>query len=104
VETIPDGTVMQRGKEFTQTWEIKNTGTCTWDDGYKLVYLGGKLEGYTIEIKKKEDFTAPGENQTFVVKLKAPKTPNTYTDCWKMQDDHAGYYFGTYLCVTIVVE
>ena len=32
--TIPDGTVLPAGQNFDKVWAVKNTGTCTWDDGY----------------------------------------------------------------------
>jgi polar amino acid transport system substrate-binding protein len=38
--SIPDGTQMGPGESFTKGWRIENTGTCTWDSGYALVYVG----------------------------------------------------------------
>jgi hypothetical protein len=100
---VPDGTVMKPGKDFVKTWAIENTGTCTWDEGYTLVYQGGTLDGYNVKIQKKDQFVEPGKTTYFSVNLTASLTPNTYTDCWKMQND-TGAYFGTYLCVTIKVQ
>ena len=102
-ETVPDGTVFKPGKDFVKTWEIENTGTCTWDDGYALVYQGGTLDGYTVTLKNKDQFVPPGKITRFAVNLTASLNPNTYTDCWKMRGDN-GAYFGTYLCVTIKVQ
>ena len=102
-ETVPDGTVFKPGQDFEKSWTLQNTGTCTWDDGYALVYLGGTLDGYNIKIKKKEDFTPPGSTIVFKVNLTASLEPKEYTDCWRMRDDR-NYYFGTYVCVTIVVK
>ncbi len=101
--TVPDGTVMKPGQDFVKTWAIENTGTCTWDDGYALVYQGGTLDGYDIKIQKKDDFVAPGQTSNFSVKLTASVTPNTYNECWKMRND-IGAYFGTYVCVSIKVQ
>jgi hypothetical protein len=101
--TIADGTVMKPGNDFEKVWRIQNTGTCTWDDGYVLVYLGGSLDGHNVPIKEKKDFVEPGKTHDFGVDLTAPLTPNTYEDCWKMKDDH-GFFFGTYLCVKIEVK
>ncbi len=33
--TIPDGAPVTPGQEFVKTWKIKNTGICTWDEGYQ---------------------------------------------------------------------
>ena len=101
--TIPDGSEVHPGKNFTKVWEIKNTGTCTWDDGYALVYQGGVFDGYDVEIKLTSEFVKPGETQKFEVNLSAPLKEGEATDCWKMRGDD-GYYFGTYLCVTVMVD
>jgi hypothetical protein len=100
-----DGAVMKPGQDFEKWWTIKNTGTCTWDEGYEFHYLGGTLDGYSIKIQKPSDFVKPGETITFKVKLTASLQPNTYTDCWSMMDDK-GYYFGQspVACVQIVVK
>ena len=102
-ETVPDGTVFKPGQNFEKTWTLQNTGTCTWDDGYTFVYLGGTLDGYNIQIDKKEEFTPPGSTQVFKVNLTASLEPREYTDCWRMRDDRNNF-FGTYACVKIVVK
>jgi Ig-like domain-containing protein len=101
--TVPDGTVMKPGKDFVKTWAIENTGTCTWDDGYALIYQGGTLDGYDVKIKNTDQFVVPGKTTYFSVNLTASLTPNTYTDCWKMRNDR-GAYFGTFICVSIKVQ
>jgi Ig-like domain-containing protein len=102
-EDIPDGTVMKPGQEFEKTWYLQNAGTCTWDDGYVFTYQGGTLDGYSLKIKDTSQFVKPGDTATFTVSLTASLEPQKYTDCWKMKDDR-GNYFGTYACVTIVVQ
>src|SRR5512135_269401 len=37
--SIPDGTVIARGKSFTKTWSLQNTGTCNWTRNYSLVFV-----------------------------------------------------------------
>jgi hypothetical protein len=102
-ETVPDGTVFKPGEDFDKSWTLQNTGTCTWDEGYALVYQGGTLDGYTIQIDQKDEFTPSGSTQVFKVRLTASLEEREYTECWRMQDDK-GYYFGTFVCVTIVVK
>lgn len=101
--TIPDGTIMAPGEDFAKAWKIQNSGTCRWDEGYFLAYLGGDLDGYSFEFKKSGDFVDPGEAVVLKIDLTAPLAPNTYTDCWRMKSD-GGYYFGTYVCATIEVR
>jgi len=38
--TILDGAQMTPGQDFVKTWKIKNTGICSWGDGYGLIYAG----------------------------------------------------------------
>lgn len=103
-ETVPDGTVLKPGEDFKKSFKLQNTGTCKWDEGYSFEYLGGTLDGYTINLKKSEDFVKPGENIVFVLNLTASLEPDTYTNCWRMKNDR-GFYFGPYpVCVTIEVK
>lgn len=102
-QTVPDGTVMKPGEDFKVGFTLINTGTCTWDEGYTLVYQGGTLDGYDIKIKNKSDFVDPGGSILFTINLTASLEPNTYTNCWKMQNDR-GSYFGTFVCITIEVK
>ena len=35
--TLPDYTEVEMGETVTKTWELRNSGTCTWDSGYHLI-------------------------------------------------------------------
>src|SRR5262245_3460834 len=37
-ENPPDGALLKPGETFLKTWALENTGTCTWDASYKLIY------------------------------------------------------------------
>ncbi|HET6846235.1 MAG TPA: NBR1-Ig-like domain-containing protein, partial [Anaerolineales bacterium] len=39
--SIPDGTTVQPGADFTKTWRLSNVGTCTWTTAYALVFVTG---------------------------------------------------------------
>jgi len=104
--TIPDGTVLKGGEDFQKIWRIRNTGTCTWDEGYALVYIGGSnpdLDPYTFEFKKSSDFVPGGTVKDIGVNLTAPCTPGKYEGHWRMRSD-SGYYFGTIVSVYIEVK
>jgi len=101
--TVPDGTVFKPGADFEKIWRVINSGTCTWDDGYVLVYMGGKLDGYNVPITQTKDFVLPGQTKDFGVKLTASLTPDHYNECWRMKDD-GGFFFGSFLCVVIDVK
>jgi hypothetical protein len=102
--TVPDGTVMKPGEDFEKTWALKNSGTCTWDEGYSLIFVAGdKMDGYDLPIKTRNQFVDPGDTVNLTVLLTAHIAPGVYEGCWRMRDDK-GYYFGTFLCYKIEVK
>jgi len=104
--TIPDGTVLDPGVNFQKIWKIRNTGTCLWDDGFTLVYIGGSkddLDPYNFQFKKSSDFVAAGEAINIPINLTTPCAPGKYEGHWRMRNDK-GYYFGTILSVYVEVK
>jgi hypothetical protein len=83
-QTIPDGTIFTPGEQFTQNWQIKNTGTCTWDSSYKLVFWDGDTIGgaYSYNLP---GYAAPGETLDIPVVFTAPDADGEYTGYWKIQ-------------------
>ena len=80
--TIPDGTVMTPGQEFVKTWRIKNTGECTWGEGYTLIFsYGEKMNGQPAPLIAA---VAPGEEVEVSVNFKAPDAIGEYTSAWQM--------------------
>jgi hypothetical protein len=102
--TIPDGTVFDGGEDFKKTWQVQNTGSCKWDEGYKLVYIGGddELDPVSVNLKG-DDFIDPGAVGELSVDLTAPLKAGKYTGAWRMQADN-GESFGTELTVVIEVK
>ena len=103
--TIPDNSIMKPGEDFIKTWQVRNTGTCTWDEGYVLAFIGGDraIDPTNYEFKKSSDFVAPNTSVQLSIPLTAPLTPGTYQGTWRMQSD-SGYFFGTPLTVIIEVK
>jgi len=106
-ETLPDGSVIGAGKKFTKAWQLQNTGSCTWDDGYVFAFLpdvsSSAILGYDITIHTTDEFTKPGHSQSFIIKLTAPATAGEYKGYWKMKTD-TGTYFGPRVYFDIVVK
>jgi hypothetical protein len=103
--TIPDGTVLEPGTNFQKIWKIRNSGSCTWDDGYALVYIAGSpnnLDPYNFEFENSDDFVSSGEAINIALNLTTPCRPGEYEGHWRMRSD-TGYYFGTVLSVYIKV-
>lgn len=103
--TYPDNAEIKPGINFEKIWRVQNTGTCTWDEGYKLVFVAGDkaLDPPTFEFKNAADFVAGGETADVGVDLTAPLKEGTYSATWRMQSD-TGVFFGTLLTVVIVVK
>jgi hypothetical protein len=103
--TIPDGSNLKPGEDFEKIWKIRNTGTCTWDDGYTLVFIAGDraIDPYDFEFTKSDDFVAPGAAINIGIWLTAPLTEGSYQGHWRMRSDR-GVYFGTILSVYFNVK
>jgi hypothetical protein len=76
--TIPDGTEIVAGDSFTKTWRLKNTGTCTWTSGYRLVFESGDRMDAPDSVQLTSGSVGPGETVDVSVDLTAPDTPGTY--------------------------
>src|SRR5262245_33078006 len=83
-ETPPDQALLKPGEYFWKTWSLENTGTCTWDTTYKLVYKSGDLLDGLVSYPLVET-VAPGETKAISIYLKAPGTEGIYTGYWQLQ-------------------
>ncbi|MBI5951663.1 MAG: hypothetical protein HY865_08395 [Chloroflexi bacterium] len=98
--TILDGTAMTPGQDFVKTWKIKNTGPCTWGEGYGLIYIyGEKMSGQPVPIGLVET----GQEVEVSVNFKAPTAIGEYTSAWQMINA-AGLPFGKAVYVKILVK
>lgn len=98
--TIPDNTELQPGASFVKTWRIRNSGTCDWDSGFQLVFVGGsQLEAPgAVAVPT----TAPESNVEVSVQMVAPADPGTYKSQWRMQSGQ-GLVFGSIIYALVVV-
>jgi hypothetical protein len=102
---IPDNTTVSPGQDFTKTWKIKNTGSCTWGEGYKLIFsYGEKMSGEAVPLSAA---IAPGQEVDVSVNFKAPDLAGTYFSSWTMQNSKGVAFLGNdnkSLYVQIVVQ
>lgn len=106
-----DGKTILRGMETTKSWDIYNSGTCTWDEGYSFTFrpeFSSSPEGAAIGYYGKDEvigkngvFTKPGETRTFTIKFKVPSKLGEYTWAFKLKDD-AGNLFGPLVFVKFI--
>ena len=98
--TIPDGTVLTPGESFTKSWNLQNTGTCTWTTSYSIAYYSGNsMAGATTALS---DSVSPNGNIDVSIELAAPATAGTYTGYWRLQNA-SSISFGEAVYVQIVV-
>ena len=78
--------IMSPGQQFSKGWRIRNTGTCTWDSSYRLVYVQGnnpqaQMGGQPTPIQGQ---VLPNQTYDMYVSLVAPLTPGVYQGIWQM--------------------
>ena len=93
-KSIPDGGTVHINTFFTQTFRLKNTGSCTWDQNYELRFVDGDLLGAAASIT----MIPVGEVQTWGyaivdVLMKAPSKPGIYKGFWIIKASN-GQLFG----------
>lgn len=98
---VPDGTNMAPGQDFTKTWRVKNTGSCPWGAGYKLIYsYGDKMSGQAQALT---EVVQPGQEVEVSVQFTTPDTANQYVSAWQMSNPK-GTTFGPAIFVKIIVQ
>ncbi|MCS7179252.1 MAG: NBR1-Ig-like domain-containing protein [Anaerolineae bacterium] len=98
--TVPDNTVFAPGTPFVKTWRVRNSGTCTWALGTRLVFVSGAPMGGPPAVDVPA--LAPGAQTDVSVSLVAPATPGTYRANYQLQAPD-GTRFGAIIWVQIVV-
>lgn len=91
--TVPDGKDFLMGDNFTKTWRLKNTGSCTWTADYDIVFSGGDKMSAPDAVQVTSGTVEPGETVDVSVNLTAPGSPGDYRGNWKLRDDE-GTVFG----------
>ena len=98
-----DGASLLAGKELIKTFELLNTGTCTWDEGYSFSFrpeYSTSPEGAGIGYYGKDEFILgtspikPGQSRAFKINFTVPRKTGEYVWAWKLKDD-AGSLFGS---------
>jgi hypothetical protein len=99
--TIPDGTPMTLNQEFVKTWKIRNTGTCSWGDGYGLIYSHGeRMSGQPVPLAV---VVQTGQEIEVSVNFKAPGRIGEFVSAWTMSNAN-GLPFGKAIFVKIIVQ
>ncbi|GAA4577289.1 NBR1-Ig-like domain-containing protein [Planotetraspora kaengkrachanensis] len=85
--TIPDGTVVAPGQQFTKTWEIANIGTVPWHGRFlERAPLPADNGTCSTPGKVRIPDTEPGAHVRISVAVMAPDDPGSCWVGWKMVD------------------
>ena len=97
--TIPDGTSIKPGEQFTKTWRLRNTGKCTWGTGYRLAYVDGPTMAAQAFAELTQEIQ-PNQTSDISVVFTAPREAGAVKSRWQMQDS-GGAWFGKKVYVQI---
>jgi hypothetical protein len=90
--TFPDNSQLAPGTPFVKIWRLKNTGSCTWDAHYALVFDYGESFGAPPSALLPA-VVAPGDEVDISLNLVTPERPDIYQGYWKLRNS-AGQVFG----------
>jgi hypothetical protein len=99
--SIPDGTVFRPGESLDKRWRVENSGSCNWDDRYRLRLISGPDLG---AIPEQALYPArSGAQIELRIVFTSPAEPGTYRSAWQAHDPQ-GRPFGDPFYIEIVVE
>ena len=92
-ETIPDGTDFSPGQSFTKTWTLKNSGSCTWNANYDVVFVEGAAMGAPAAKPLTAETVSPGQSVQISFDLTAPIAAGSHRGEFKLRNAN-GVIFG----------
>ncbi len=103
--TYDDGTVVDPGETINKIWRIENTGTCTWDAGYRLTYHGGDFGSENSPYQFTSTNVMPGAQIEISMNMAVPTSEGTKWSHWKMRSSSGEtFLFGPASDSTLYVE
>lgn len=98
--TIPDGSEVAAGATMDKRWEVENTGSCNWMEGYTLRLIAGADLGANPQ---QALFPArSGTRATIRLIFQAPIEPGAYRSAWQAHSP-AGEPFGDPIFIDFTV-
>lgn len=97
--SIPAGSMLKAGQQFTKTWRVHNNGTCKWEQ-YKLVYVRGSRMGGNSPSPIRT--VQPGEVIDLSLEMVAPSYHGLFEGVWQIQAEN-GSLIGLELKILIEI-
>lgn len=99
-DALADGTRLQPGQVFAQSWRLRNNGSAAWGLGYMLLFVGGERLGAAAAVPVP---ACPiGESVAIAVGFVAPTAPGHYQSIWQLATPN-GLPFGDQVWTEIAV-
>jgi len=99
--SLPDGTVVKPGERLDKRWLVENSGTCNWDEYYRLKFMSGADLSSPLEQALYP--ARSGSEATIRILFTAPTEPGTYESAWQAYDPQ-GQSFGDPVFIQVVVS
>ncbi len=99
--TIPDGTSVSPGSSLDKQWLVQNSGSCNWDDRYRVRLVSGDLLGAAAEQSLYP--ARAGAQATLRILFTAPADAGDYVSEWQAFDFN-GIPFGDTFFIKITVQ
>ncbi len=99
--TIPDGSIIQAGASIDKRWEVENSGSCNWENGYSLRLIAGDEMGAGTQ----QALTPARSATRAVIRIlfQAPSEPGNYRSAWQAYNPQ-DLPFGDPIFMDITVE
>jgi hypothetical protein len=79
--TIDDGTLVDPGEKLDKRWQVINSGTCNWDEHYRVRLIAGPSLGAATEQALIP--ARSGAQAVIRILFTAPYEPGTYRSAWQ---------------------
>ena len=99
--SIPDGTIVHPGELVDKRWLVQNSGSCNWDDHYRLRSITGTDLNAPVELALYP--ARSGAKANLRLLFTAPTEPGGYQSTWQAYDPQ-GQPFGDPLYIQIIVD
>jgi len=99
--TVPDNTIVSPGSILDKQWLVLNSGTCNWDDRYRLRLINGD----SLEASSEQALypARAGVQATVEITFTAPLVAGSYLSQWQAFDIN-GNPFGDSFYIKITVQ
>ncbi|MEN8240340.1 MAG: NBR1-Ig-like domain-containing protein [Chloroflexota bacterium] len=92
--TYPLGSIVEPETYFYKSWQVQNTGNCTWNSNYALVHYDGyQMGGASPQVFGGTVAVSTQQYVTLTIHFYTPPQPGTYNSYWFLRDS-SGNLFG----------